>query len=222
MNFILTLITVRHLGDACNELGQSLYRIVILLSSGTQKFEDILPERSTYQIHPTILRVYDHFSKKIISVSNVADTCYSVSVSIFKAISTSLDPKSKAYGGNIANLIAVRCNMSCLRRCLSSSLAEIITAAAKQSSDHSLLELVQSTGSPILINFLRSIPERKRQDKFYSALDYLDQAIEMCQETVDVFDTSITNALQTSGASAILTIEVATNYMFKGLVTLTQ
>ncbi len=192
---------------------------MILLSSGTQKFEGgVLNEDSTSHIHPIILGVYNMFNKKIISVFNVADTCYSVSVSIFTAISASLELKSKTYGGNIANLIAVRCNMSCLRRYLSSSLADMIVATAKESLNQSLLELVQSTDSPILTNFPRSIPERRRQCKFSSPLDYLDQAIEMCQESIDVFDTSTAVALQNSGASAILTMEMATNYMFKGLL----
>ena len=91
---------------------------------------------------------------------------------------------------------------------------DLILNVTKESQHENLKELVHSRNSPLIEN--RSKSDKKFRYKIYTPLDYLNQALEICQESYSVLDSSIISSLQLSGASSILTAEIATNYMFQG------
>lgn len=196
------LISFRHFGDACNELGQMLYRTLSLppLSSssvstkGTQDTESVLRE------------VYQNFQEKIMVIADIANACYTSAIEIFTIL------QHKPTDGD-ANLIAVRCNMSCLRRFLSSVLCEMIQKSMKERSDSSKSNLLQTLSSPLLKCSIRRKHDQKGT-KFYSPLEYIYQAVELCQDSI--FNLQSSSALQSTGAPTILSLELATNYTFSG------
>lgn len=154
-------------------------------------------------------------------MSDVANICYLTAIELFSSLfSVGFEKLVKISGsnngGNITNLIAVRCNMSCLQRFLSSFLMDFILSVTKESQDTFLINLISSTNSPLIENKMKLKFEKKNRQKLFSPLDYLNQALEICQESLSVMSSSINSTLQSSGANSILTVEMATNYMFQG------
>lgn len=163
------------------------------------------------------MKIYTIFHENILPLSNIANTCYSTSIKLFSIFISVYNQKGgKNLGGNITNLIAVRCNMSCLRRFLSSFLSDFILNITKECKDESFKNMIYSQNSPLIENKIKSKFDKKFDYKLYSPFDYLNQALEMCQETFSVIDNSMILSLKSSGASSILTAEMATNYMFQG------
>lgn len=165
-----------------------------------------------------LIQIYTIFHESILPISDIANICYSTSIKLFSTIFSVYTDRGngKNLGGNITNLIAVRCNMSCLRRFLSSFLSDLILNTTKECQDDSFKSIIYSQDSPLLENKMKSKFEKKFRYKIYSPLDYLNQALEMCQESFLVINGSTTSSLKSSGASSILTAEMATNYMFQG------
>jgi hypothetical protein len=155
----------------------------------------------------SILReVYEDFQKKIVILADTANACYTSAIEIFAIL------QNKPTDGN-ANLIAVRCNMSCLRRFLSSTLCEMIQKSIKERSD-SPSAILQTNSSPLLKCSLRSRKRDHTGAKFFSPLEYIYQAVEICQDSI--FNIQSSAALQSTGAPSILSLELATNYTFSG------
>ena len=162
-------------------------------TKGTQNTESILRE------------VYQNFHENIIVIADIANACYTSAIEIFTIL------QHKPTDGD-ANLIAVRCNMSCLRRFLSSALCEMIQKSIKERSD-SPPTLLQTLSSPLLKCTIRRKHDQKGT-KFYSPLEYIYQAVELCQDSI--FNLQSSSALQSTGAPTILSLELATNYTFSG------
>jgi hypothetical protein len=168
----------------------------------------------------SILReVYGIFQEKVVPIADLANACYTSAIEIFTILRHTSGGTSgtiKPTDGN-ANLIAVRCNMSCLRRFLSSTLCEMIQKTIKERLDSpSVTSILQNNSSPLLKCSLRS----RRRDhhngpKFFSPLEYIYQAVEICQDSI--FNLQSSPALQSTGAPSILSLELATNYTFSGL-----
>jgi hypothetical protein len=190
----------RHLGDACNELGQTLFRT--MSTAPITCTQEISKEDTLDSI---LINVYDRFQQEIVSIADTVSVCYSSAMELFSSIS----PHSKSTLS--ANLIAIRCNLSCLKRSLASSLSDLITNSFKQNGNE---KLFQTISSPLLVPPFASRKSGKQHQKFLTPLEYIFQAIEICQDSILDIDSS--QNLQLTGASSILSLELATNYTFAG------
>jgi hypothetical protein len=215
------LISSRHFGDACNELGQMLFRTLSVAPPPMTRLGSSpdTPMTVTNDAESILREVYGIFQEKVVPIADLANACYTSAIEIFTILRHTSGGTSgtiKPTDGN-ANLIAVRCNMSCLRRFLSSTLCEMIQKTIKERLDSpSVTSILQNNSSPLLKCSLRS----RRRDhhngpKFFSPLEYIYQAVEICQDSI--FNLQSSPALQSTGAPSILSLELATNYTFSGL-----
>lgn len=126
------MIRCRHVGDASNELGQQLYKNCIQ----NQIEIETLTAVSTDQPLDIILEpVYSGFIHSLLEPCQEADFYYSVALRLFSALcdknitnSYFVHPEDNSNETDVRNKVTVQCNMSSMRRSLSSRLADAILA----------------------------------------------------------------------------------------------
>jgi hypothetical protein len=158
-----------------------------------------------------LTNVYNCFQEEIMIVADTVSVCYSSAMDLFSAISQYKSTLS-------ANLIAIRCNLSCLRRSLASILSDMIVESLKQSANDKLFPMLQVISSPLLVSAKSLRKNSKKTLQSLAPLEFVSQAVEICQDSI--LDINSSTHLESTGASIILSLELATNYTFAGQIEL--